>query len=117
MTDEITQLNQEESQVAKDAIGEAVGEAIRAQKSTIPPWLLAIGIFASVAGSYFKGQADIEYLQKQQYQNCQRIEQIQTKIYTQESLYVRLDERLAGLQKELGEIKILLKEAISQNHK
>jgi uncharacterized protein HemX len=104
------QLTKEEAQVAKDAIGDAIGEAIKSQKGSLPPWLLAIGIIVSVAGSYFKSQSNLEYLQREVNCNSVKIEQIEDKVEGQQNNFIRLDERLAGLQRELSEIKLLLKD-------
>lgn len=100
----------------KDALQEAIAQNVANSKTPLPSYIVALSLFASIAGTYFKSQSNIEYLQKQQDAHVIKIERIEESINNQAQNYIRLDERLAGVQKELCEIKTLLKDALKNRY-
>ena len=70
-----------------------------------------------VGGVYFSYKTDIEYVKKDVEYTKSKTEMLQREMNQTRESFTRLDERLAGLQRELTEIKMLLRQAIESRHK
>jgi hypothetical protein len=66
----------------------------------------------ALGGIYFTFKNELGYMKKDICTNEVRIESLQVQMTQTRESFTRLDERLAGLQRELSEIKGLLKSAL-----